>query len=115
MLVFKKLNPEFPAGWLQQTIFRAKIPGGWLVFVWMESSTICFVPDPKHEWDGASLPNPGEALNKHKKSESMFSERLKIVKRASSEKVQIAMAIGEKDAEKAFPAIIDAIEGSAEE
>ncbi len=42
---------------------RAKIPGGWLVWVSeappMTSPTaggLTFIPDPKHEWDGNSLP-----------------------------------------------------------
>lgn len=46
-------------------IYRAKIPGGWLVRVIDPadydipvrlSNCIVFVPDPRHEWDGHSLP-----------------------------------------------------------
>jgi hypothetical protein len=45
-------SPTSPA-----LLFRTKIPGGWLVTYHIsESRTITFVPDPKHEWDGTSLP-----------------------------------------------------------
>ena len=33
-------------------VFRAKIPGGWLV---KEGPGLCFVPDPDHTWDGRSI------------------------------------------------------------
>ena len=33
------------------TIFRAKIPGGWLVVV-RPYDNLTFYPDPKHEWEG---------------------------------------------------------------
>ena len=52
-------------------VFRAKVPGGWLV-LWVshqgidvlhptaesprEEHGFTFYPDPKHEWDGGSLP-----------------------------------------------------------
>ena len=35
------------------TIYRANIPGGWLVVVRPHDS-LTFVPDPLHEWDGGS-------------------------------------------------------------
>jgi hypothetical protein len=43
------------------SISRAKVPGGWLVLLaWSDiqgsSSTMTFVPDANHQWDGASLP-----------------------------------------------------------
>ncbi|CAN2049582.1 conserved hypothetical protein [Candidatus Magnetomoraceae bacterium gMMP-13] len=34
------------------TLYRAKVPGGWLVY-WYEGIT--FYPDPNHKWDGTSL------------------------------------------------------------
>jgi hypothetical protein len=38
-------------------IWRSKIFGGWLVKTFDgEAASITFVPDPKHEWDGTSLP-----------------------------------------------------------
>jgi hypothetical protein len=38
-------------------VYRAKVPGGWLVFVvhTLESCGLTFYPDPYHEWDGTSL------------------------------------------------------------
>ena len=44
-LVFEKLYATIP-------ISRAKIPGGWLV---SSPSSVTFVPDPNHDWDGTSL------------------------------------------------------------
>jgi hypothetical protein len=38
---------------------RARVPGGWLVisqFTIGGAHGLAFVPDPKHEWDGGSLP-----------------------------------------------------------
>jgi hypothetical protein len=35
-------------------IYRARIPGGWLVAVRPHDS-VTFVPDPQHEWDGGSV------------------------------------------------------------
>ena len=37
------------------SIYRAKIPGGWLVAV-RPNDNLTFIPDPEHEWDGGSLP-----------------------------------------------------------
>lgn len=37
---------------------RAKIQGGWLVSMHVKVGVgICFVPDPKHTWDGTTLPD----------------------------------------------------------
>ena len=38
---------------------RAKVPGGWLVISQFHvggAHGLAFLPDPKHEWDGGSLP-----------------------------------------------------------
>jgi hypothetical protein len=35
------------------TIYRAKVPGGWLVAVRPHDS-LTFLPDPQHDWDGSS-------------------------------------------------------------
>jgi hypothetical protein len=35
------------------TIYRARIPGGWLIAVRPHDS-VTFVPDPEHEWNGGS-------------------------------------------------------------
>ena len=40
------------------TAFRGKVPGGWLIVTSSSEglSGVTFYPDPKHEWDGGSLP-----------------------------------------------------------
>jgi hypothetical protein len=35
------------------SLYRAPIPGGWLVA--SHSGSVTFVPDPEHAWDGTSL------------------------------------------------------------
>jgi hypothetical protein len=55
MLTFEKIDVE---GLHFAPFHRAKIIGGWLVFI---SAGICFVPDPEHKWDGGSLPSQGAA------------------------------------------------------
>ncbi len=54
VLVFEKVPSKgFKLDVLDDRIRRARIPGGWLVTIRDEGIT--FVPDPKHEWDGASV------------------------------------------------------------
>jgi hypothetical protein len=36
------------------SIYRAKIPGGWLLAM-RPNDNLTFVPDPLHEWDGGSM------------------------------------------------------------
>jgi hypothetical protein len=43
------------------SLMRAKVPGGWLVYFQTSGLTyptggLTFYPDPKHEWDGGTLP-----------------------------------------------------------
>lgn len=57
-LAFETLNV---AGTGRPLVERARVPGGWLVIVeavgFGDYSTfsVCFYPDPGHEWDGGSL------------------------------------------------------------
>ena len=37
-------------------LYRAKVPGGWLVVFVCGERSITFYPDPNHIWDGNSLP-----------------------------------------------------------
>ena len=54
VLFFEKVPAKgFKLEILEDRIRRAKIPGGWLVAIRDEGIT--FVPDPGHEWDGASV------------------------------------------------------------
>jgi hypothetical protein len=58
-LTFAILNPK-KQGYAPTpaSLSRAKIPGGWLLYATtaVDSPSLVFVPDPNHEWDGASLP-----------------------------------------------------------
>ncbi len=40
---------------LDWKVFRAKVPGGWLVLVMHNTTGLTFHPDPGHAWDGGSL------------------------------------------------------------
>jgi hypothetical protein len=54
-IVFERLMDEGIPG--LAVLFRAKIPGGWLVLLRTdEAESVTFVPDPRHEWDGSSIP-----------------------------------------------------------
>ena len=81
MLIFEKLEQNWTIGDDKKpvfNIFRAKIPGGWLVcmeqynYDWQNSGSspnyggwgygygwgyggMTFIPDPNHEWDGNSI------------------------------------------------------------
>lgn len=37
--------------------FRAKVPGGWFIFVAVDGTGtgLAFYPDPEHSWDGRTL------------------------------------------------------------
>ena len=56
-LVWHKLNSSsagdefFKLG----DVYRAKVPGGWLVLVTNNARGLMFYPDPEHKWDGGSL------------------------------------------------------------
>jgi hypothetical protein len=45
---------------LNGNLYRAKIQGGWLVglvpTISQQSTSMVFIPDPNHDWDGKSLP-----------------------------------------------------------
>ena len=42
----------------KKEVYRARVPGGWLIFVGYEGRVegTTFYPDPKHEWNGDTLP-----------------------------------------------------------
>ena len=56
-LVFERLPAQYRPAELRvdAPVFRAKIPGGWLVVLQIGQASGTFVPDPEHKWDGASL------------------------------------------------------------
>jgi hypothetical protein len=38
------------------SVFRARVPGGWLVYVgWSQGGGVTFYPDPTHSWNGKSI------------------------------------------------------------
>ena len=53
-LIFETLDVRSQG---QISIYRAPIPGGWLVA--SHSGALAFVPDAEHKWDGASLKDSG--------------------------------------------------------
>ena len=56
-LVWHKLNSSSAEGGFFKLgdVYRAKVPGGWLVLVTNNARGLMFYPDPKHNWDGGSL------------------------------------------------------------
>jgi hypothetical protein len=65
VLTFEKVEASYGKG-AQLNVFRAKVPGGWLVMVaWAAaasgSASLTFLPDPSHTWDGSSLPEAAAA------------------------------------------------------
>lgn len=56
-LVWHKLNASKADGEFFKLgdVYRAKVPGGWLVLVTNNARGLMFYPDPKHSWDGGSL------------------------------------------------------------
>lgn len=60
MLKWEPIPTIFPSNnssGIYQTIYRAKVPGGWIITnTYTSMSPITFYPDPDHKWDGSSLP-----------------------------------------------------------
>ena len=56
-LVWHKLNSSSAEGEFFKLgdVYRAKVPGGWLVVVTNNARGLMFYPDPTHNWDGGSL------------------------------------------------------------
>ena len=57
-LTFTNLNPKKHAyAPTPSSLSRARIPGGWLVYATTsgDATSMVFVPDAEHRWDGASL------------------------------------------------------------
>ena len=40
---------------LNEGIFRAQVPGGWLLLLKADQPTLLFYPDTEHRWDGGSI------------------------------------------------------------
>jgi hypothetical protein len=70
-LAFKRLNTRFD-------IFRAKVPGGWLLIYRSGGNGeggLTFYPDKKHEWNGGSLEEKAE-IKTSRKAEDMPPPRI---------------------------------------
>jgi|OpeIllAssembly_1097287.scaffolds.fasta_scaffold2812613_2 hypothetical protein len=53
----EKLETQGGIAQWAMALFRAKVPGGWLVMSnHGTESSLAFVPDAAHAWDGNSLP-----------------------------------------------------------
>lgn len=52
-LDFEMLPTHLGATSATMSLYRAKVPGGWLLAS-RPTDCITFVPDPLHEWDGGS-------------------------------------------------------------
>ena len=53
------LQSSRTAGGLSFHIYRARVPGGWFVYVHLDPDCgggVTFYPDSSHKWDGTSLP-----------------------------------------------------------
>lgn len=53
LLTFELVSNRINTTSAKFTIYRAKIPGGWLVAL-RPQDNLTFVPDPQHNWDGGS-------------------------------------------------------------
>jgi hypothetical protein len=57
-LTLEELNLKYEDGKSASYAYRARVPGGWLIFIYMPGhglSGSTFYPNPNHAWDGGSL------------------------------------------------------------
>lgn len=58
MLNFELVRAGFPPEWSFNEVgalLRAKVPGGWIIWIRSDMGGLTFYPDPQHVWDGTSL------------------------------------------------------------
>jgi len=62
---------------LGYNIWRASVPGGWLVATFQGgvSDSIAFLPDPSHAWDGQALWAAGAQRSRQGGAVSLLPER----------------------------------------
>ena len=56
-LNLEELNLQYEDGKPAKHAYRSRIPGGWLIFIYMVGhglSGVTFYPDPNHAWDGGT-------------------------------------------------------------
>ncbi len=60
-LIFEQLNAlerhgsESGPTPLNEELYRAQVPGGWLILSKRVQPNLLFYPDPQHRWDGGSI------------------------------------------------------------
>ena len=52
---FERRGPDASPSPLSEGIFRAQVPGGWLILLKADQPTLFFYPDPNRRWDGGSM------------------------------------------------------------
>jgi len=53
--IFERRGPDAGPSPLNEGIFRAQVPGGWLMLLKADQPTLLFYSDPDHKWDGGSM------------------------------------------------------------
>jgi hypothetical protein len=58
VLHLEVLNVKYDGDKSAEHVYRALVPGGWLIFIWTPGhgglSSATFYPDPSHVWDGGT-------------------------------------------------------------
>ena len=58
LLELEELNMRYDSGSRARYGYRARVPGGWLIFLYLKGygmSSAGFYPDPEHTWDGGTI------------------------------------------------------------
>lgn len=58
VLTLEELNLRYEDDKPAQYAYRARVPGGWLIFLYPPGKGlhgVTFYPDPNHTWDGGTL------------------------------------------------------------
>lgn len=57
-LHLEELNLQYEGEKPARYVYRARVPGGWLIFIWTPGrsglGSATFYPDPNHEWNGGT-------------------------------------------------------------
>lgn len=57
-LNLEELNLKYEGDKPAKFAYRARVPGGWLIFIWTPGrgglGSVTFYPDPNHAWDGGT-------------------------------------------------------------
>jgi hypothetical protein len=59
VLHLEELNLKYDGDNPAKHAYRARVPGGWLVFIWTPGrgglTDVTYYPDPDHRWDGGTF------------------------------------------------------------